>query len=414
MRRLPHAARGLEAASVVALVLLAYPLWVTFAGPAHLSGLVWPTLQPGVGGISPSGLYHLRFSTADAAAVQLYGGYPGPTLPRNEYFGLGFLAVLAAGLLVWRRDRRLWLFGSLGAITIVLSLGVERSYWVPWRLLAHVPLIQNILPGRLILVTTLCTAVMLAVVVDRAHDSAAGVVRMVAGRRWELTGRGTVTALSSLVALGVAAVAIVPLATSLIGKVPLTVQAVRLPRWFADAAPRLPPGQVVLTYPAPFSGVAAPMAWQAIDSLHFAIVGGGGPGAVPARAGSERAGQQVLSAASFSLSGPPPVTNESVSAVRQALAGWRVTTAVVPDPSGLSRHERGTSPETALGLLTAAIGRPPEYRDQAWVWDGVQSPAPPLPVSPSAFARCTSDGLAPGGSRQAVPDCVVAASRSTA
>ena len=58
---------GLGVGAVVALVLLAYPLWFTLAGPAHLSGRVWPTLTAGVGGITPSGLWHLRFSTATPA-----------------------------------------------------------------------------------------------------------------------------------------------------------------------------------------------------------------------------------------------------------------------------------------------------------------------------------------------------------
>jgi hypothetical protein len=413
IRRLPHAVRGLGAGAVVALVLLAYPLWFTFAGPAHLSGLVWPTLTPGTGGLTPSAIWHVHFSTADTRAFHVLGGYLGPPLPTSEYLGLGLLVVLGVGLLVWRRDRRLWLFGALGAITVLLSLGVDHTYWVPWRVLAHVPVIQNILPSRFMLATTLCAAVMLAIIVDRTRQSAGDVVRRAAGRWPARLGPALAGALASLVGLGVAAVAIVPLATGLIGKVPLTVQKVQVPRWFVAAAPRLPPGQVVLTYPFIPSGIEAPMAWPAVDSLHFAIVGGGGPGGVPARAGRERPGQEVLSAASFSVSGPPQGTSSNVLAVRQALAGWGVTTAVVPDPSGLPRYERGTSPETALGLLTAAIGRPPEYRDDAWVWSGVQSPGAVLSVSPSSFAPCTAGGLVQAGSRLAIPDCIIAASRST-
>jgi hypothetical protein len=273
--------------------------------------------------------------------------------------------------------------------------------------------IQNILPSRFMLVTTLCAAVMLAIIVDRARQSAGDVVRGAAGKWPARFGPALAGALASLVGLGVVAVAIVPLATGLIGKVPLAVQTVKLPRWFADAAPRLPPGQVVLTYPFIPSGIEAPMAWPAVDSLHFAIVGGGGPGGVPARAGRERPGQEVLSAASFSVSGPPQGTSSNVLAVRQALVDWGVTTAVVPDPSGLPRYERGTSPETALGLLTAAIGRAPQYRDDAWVWSGVQSPGAVLSVSPSSFAPCTARGLVQAGSRLAIPDCIIAASRST-
>jgi hypothetical protein len=408
--RLPHAARGLGIGAVVALVLLAYPLWFALAGSAHLSGRVWPTLTAGSGGITPSGLWHLGFSTSDRRVSQLLGGYLGPALPSYEYLGLGLLVVLAAGLVVWWRDRRLWLFGGLGVISVLLSLGVESRYWVPWRLLAQVPLVQNILPGRFVAVTTLCAAVMLAIIVDRARGSAAELLPRIAGRRWARRSPALTGVVASLAALGVAAVGTVPIGTAVVGKVPLTVQPIRLPRWFADAAPRLPPGQVVLAYPAPFSGVQAPMAWQAVDSLHFAMVGGGGPAGIPARAGAERPGLEVLSAASLSLSGPPSGTTSNVDAVRRALAGWGVTMVVVPDPSGLPRYDQGTSPETALGLFTAAIGRRPELRDDAWVWAGVQSPAPQLAVTPLAFTRCTTGGLIPAGARQDVPDCIIAAS----
>jgi hypothetical protein len=51
--RAPHAGRGLAAAAGVALVLLAYPVWFALDGPAHLSGLVWPTIPPGEWGDHP-------------------------------------------------------------------------------------------------------------------------------------------------------------------------------------------------------------------------------------------------------------------------------------------------------------------------------------------------------------------------
>ena len=281
---------------------------------------------------------------------------------------------------------------------------------MPWRILADVPLLQNILPGRFMVVTTLCVAVMLAIVVDRARGSAAELVRRTSGARWERLRPALSGGLTALAALGVAAAGIVPLATAVVGKVPLTVQTVRLPSWFAEVAPRLPPGQVVLTYPAAFSGVQSPMAWQAVDKLSFAMVGGGGPAGIPARAGRERAGQEVLRATSFSLTGPPSGTDANVDAVRQALAGWGVTMAVVPDPSRLRHYDQGTSPETAVGLLTAAIGRRPQFEADAWVWAGVQSPSRRLSVSPPAFARCTAGGLAPAGDLQAIPNCIMAES----
>ena len=43
-----HAAVGLLAAAATAGVLLAYPMWFALAGPAHLSGQVWPNTRPAI------------------------------------------------------------------------------------------------------------------------------------------------------------------------------------------------------------------------------------------------------------------------------------------------------------------------------------------------------------------------------
>jgi hypothetical protein len=416
VRRWRPALRGLVVAVTIAVVLLAYPLWVTFEGPAHLSGLVWPTLTPGAGGIVLSDLWHPQVMTGLRNVMQVVGGYEGPSLPRGEYLGLCLLLVVGAGLVVWWRDVRLWFFAVLGVVSVILSLGVETHYWVPWRLLARVPLVRSIIPGRFIIVTTVCAAVLLAVVVDRTHAVAAGWIDgwgATTSDRSVPSPGGVATVVAGVVALAVAAVALVPVGSALADNIPLTTRAVVLPRWFADVAPHLPSGQVVLAVPAPFSLVQAAMSWQAVDSLHFALVGGGGPEGLPVRAGKERAGLVVVSEASISLDGPPPATVRNVAALRRALAGWGVTQVVIPDPATLARYDRGTNTPSALGLFTLAVGRPPQYVDGSWVWSGVRAPAPALSISAPAFDRCTAGDVGRRG-HAAVPDCVMVASRPTA
>ena len=411
--RAPHAGRGLAAAALVALVLLAYPLWFALEGPAHLSGLVWPTIAPGSGGIKLSNLWHLTYMSALRNEMQVTGGYEGPSLLQAEYLGLGIIIVVVAGILAWRRDRRLWFFGALGVIALVASLG-DQSYWTPWRLLTRVPLVQNVLPGRFAAITSLCVAILLAIVVDRTHGSVGTWVKGLGARRSARHGqgrRGALTgALAGGVALVVSAVAVVPIGSALASNTPLTTRAVTLPAWFSDVAPHLPPGQVVLTYPAPFALQQSAEAWQAVDSLHFAMVGGSGPGSILARAGKERAGQAVISAAAFSLDGPPPATVANINAVRQALAGWGVTQLVVPNPFRLPRYEQGTNPSSALGLFTLALGRAPRYQADAWVWTDVRTLGPLLSISTDAFAGCITAHLLFSPSHQAVPNCVLAAS----
>ena len=41
-------------------------------------------------------------------------------------------------------------------------------------------------------------------------------------------------------------------------------------------APTLPPGRVLLSYPAPFSGLQSAMAWQAVNGMHYSQAGAGG------------------------------------------------------------------------------------------------------------------------------------------
>jgi hypothetical protein len=339
------------------------------------------------------------------------GGYEGPALPQGEYLGLGLLIVMGVGLIVWWRDVRLWFFGLLGLASLALSLGVETHYWVPWRLLARVPLVRSIVPGRFIIITTVCAAVLLAVVVDRTH---ALVSAWISRRRSAPSDSAVprraalVTGAAALAALAVAAVALAPIGSDLADNIPVTTRPVTLPRWFSEVAPHLPPGQVVLAVPAPFSLIQSAMAWQAVDALHFALVGGGGPEGLPLRAGKERAGLVVVSSASLSLDGPPPPTRHNVAALRQALAGWGVTQVVIPDPATLPRYDRGTNTASAIGLFTVAVGRPPHYVDQAWVWSGVRTPGPTLSISTAAFAGCTTNAVW-HRSHESVPDCVTAA-----
>ncbi len=415
IRRWRHALVGLAVAVAVSGVLLAYPVWFVLDGPAHFSGLVWPTLQPGKGGIVLGDLWHLRFMSR--SAVRLFAGYQGPALPQGEYLGLGLLVVVGAGLIVWWRDVRMWLFAGVGLASVALSLDVTTSYWVPWRVLARLPLIQNISVARFFAVTTFCAAVLVGIVVDRTHLSTArwvghggaGHGHRRRGRRANAMGALAAAAVS----VAVAAAAVVPMGTALATNIPLTTEPVNEPPWFADVGAHLPPRQVVLTFPPPVTGGSA-MTWQAVDSLHFAMATGAGPQSIPARAGKERAGLDVITSDSEVFSPPAPATAANVEAVRQALAGWGVTLVVVPDPTPLfPRYDRTSGTASALGLFTLVLGRTPQFDHGAWVWTEVRSPGRRLAIAAADFARCTSGPLGRRGSPLVVPDCVMAAARPT-
>ncbi len=117
----PSPGRGVAVGA--SAVVLAYPLWFLLAGPAHLVGPIWSSGATSRYGTTPSsfvttgGLGDLRPS------MLRFGGYQGPVLVGLGYLGLGVLAVAVVGAVVWRRDRRLLLFGAVGLVAVVLSLG---------------------------------------------------------------------------------------------------------------------------------------------------------------------------------------------------------------------------------------------------------------------------------------------------
>jgi hypothetical protein len=373
---------GLCAAGGVAAVLLAYPLWSFFAGPAHLVGRAWPNSPSGTVGNTPSGFVTGNLSPALVGIMRLFGGYQGPPLPLLSYVGLGVVAVIVGGVLIWRHDRPLWLFAILGLVAAVLSLGVGQGPWTPWRpwrLFAHLPVLNNVVPVNLTVITDLCVAVMLGMVIG--HVRGAVVPRLGKGR-----------ALGAAAATG--ALALVPVTVALWPNLPITIRPVVVPHWFTSVATHLPPGQVVLPYPAALGGIQSSMAWQAVAGLPFSMVGGGGPGVTVSRAGAEKPGFEILADASLPLSPRPDPTTANLRAVRSAMTGWGVTMVVVPDEPWMPTYNQGRGVPYAVGLFTAALGQVPEHQADAWVWSQVTAAGPSVAISPAAFQACIG---APGG-----------------
>ena len=390
-----HGLRGACTALGVALVLLAYPLWFLLRGPAHLTGPIWSN-----GSISRYGNTLTSFWNAGVLGGpgHRFGGYQGAALPGLGYLGLGVVVIAIGGLVVWRHDRLLLLFAGLGVVAGALSLGPGQSWGVAWRLMERIPWFGDIVEIRFTVVLILCSAVMVAVVLDRCHT-------------WTLDRHGTGDAgRAGLLAGLLAAVMLIPTVLVLWPNLPLTTRAVVLPRWYTEVGANLPPGQVVLAYPSPFSGLQSSQAWQAVNRMRWAQAGGGGPEGQPSRAGRSRAGFQVLADASLPLGPAPLPTPANLSAIRQALEQWQVTTVVVPDQADLPDYEQGRSAAYAVGLFTAATGRRPTHDHSAWVWWAVQHMGAPVPVAAASFGDCITDPP-DAVSPQAVPSCVLTRGR---
>ncbi|MHB1712430.1 MAG: hypothetical protein ACYCV7_13690, partial [Acidimicrobiales bacterium] len=400
-RRLPHALSGSAVAAGVAMVLLAYPVWLFVAGPGHLSGMLWPTSIPGDLGNtfgnfwSHLGTWGPMSSRQLAREAPVLGGYRGPPLPSPSYLGAGWLGIAAIGVLRWRRDRRLWCFGGIGLVTALVTLRVGGGEWGPWALVYHLPFFQDVIQSRFSAVVDLCAAVMLAVIVDRTRT---GVGEWQTRRRtcpqgaaWFRRAAGS-PAVSVALAAAVAAVAIVPVAGVMAANLPLTVQALGVPRWFVSTAPHLPAGQVLATYPFATADSQSSIPWQAIDKMHYLMAGGGGPAGTITRAGAEAAGFSVLRSASVVMVPPPAESEANLQAVRQALRHWGVTMVVVPDDGGLAAYQQGRGTLYGVAFFTAVLGSAPSRQPGAWVWSEPGRAPPPRPLSGAELASCIDAG----------------------
>jgi hypothetical protein len=416
-RRWRKAVGGLSAALATTVVLLAYPVWFALAGPAHLAGSIWPGGFFFGGGTTVLKTY--LFPPGGNALYDTYlhslGGYQGPLLS-TQYFGLGLVVVVVGGIVIWWRDRRLWLFGGITMFSVALSAGVNHDFLLKFA--SSVPLVDDIVPDHLVFVTYLASAVLLGLIVDNCYR-AVNRRRVVSPDRYigEVVrdGRSRWPGWAApVLALVVGGAALVPGAVYLAQTIPVTTQAVELPEWFQVVAPHLSDHQVVLVLPA-FAEYDTAAAWQAVDGMHYTMVGEGPPAGLVERAGKERAGAAVIAAVSTSANGPRSPKLGDVEAVRMALDDWGVTTVVIPDQPGLPAYDQIPSVTYAAALITAATGELPIHQARAWVWTGVAQAVTRPPRATTSVAECVQGAAARGPLAVGhVTSCVLASSAARA
>lgn len=130
--------------------------------------------------------------------------------------------------------------GALGLIAAVLSLQPGHGYWVPWALIKKLPWIGDVVEVRFTLILTLCVAAMVAITIDRF-------------RSWLIAHHPQLTVLKSDALMAALAVLVLlPTALAMWPNVPLTAQAVVLPRWYAEVGSRLPPARFSFRIHSPF------------------------------------------------------------------------------------------------------------------------------------------------------------------
>ncbi|MCU1490987.1 MAG: hypothetical protein JWM85_2392 [Acidimicrobiaceae bacterium] len=285
-RRLRHALFGGLVAAAVLGVCCGYAISVMTSGPLHYSGPAQPRHSSFgadlLGPILPTSNELLAPGGSARVGSRLVGGTANVD-ENGSYLGIPLLVATATLALWYRRERRMLFCLLVAVAAFVLSLGrslhidgqVKRlGLSLPFAAVAHLPLMDSVLPARMALYVDFFLAMALALgLAALARDRTARQLRIGAaspgighpdrqrsGRPW-------------LAPVGLGGLLVVSLVSL-------------LPSWpyrSAPAAPSvgvltdlgsLPAGSTVLTYPYAAPGTDAPMLWQALTGMRFKLLGG--------------------------------------------------------------------------------------------------------------------------------------------
>lgn len=170
-----HAVGGLAAAAVVFAVLAAWPLAHQLLGPQRVVGDIQESSRNGNDRYSivvPTRI----MAVTPAAALEVSGRFVGRVGELNGYLGAPPVAVVVFTAVRWWRSGVVRVAFLTGLVMLVLSMG-ERLHvngqildaGLPWAAMRSLPLIENVIPTRLMLTANLFFALLLAIFVDRAR-----------------------------------------------------------------------------------------------------------------------------------------------------------------------------------------------------------------------------------------------------
>jgi hypothetical protein len=366
---------ALAVTAVVAGAVLAYPLWMHFSGPQGFAGTGFSqrTFAEDIGSY-PS--YSAR-SLAGVLGLDTNLA-PNPT-EETSFFGLPMLVLIVSALvMLWRRadpGRRATLraLAVTGGAFALLSLGPRLRIMkdasdvpMPYALIAHLPLFDSALPGRLALVVAGVFGIVLAFAADRLLTAPLRSRRARAG--W---------------AAGFA-VALVPL-------IPMPLlhsQRAPLPHFITGGAWRqyVPDGGALTALPLASNVTPDGQRWQAYTLAHggphFVIPGGYflGPGGEngKGRIGAPPRPTDRLLLRAARLGVAPVVDRFDQEQARLDFAYWNVSAVILPDQ--VSGEGWPLAYDVLRTAATDLLG-PPVRVDDVWLWRITPGtdPVPQLP-----------------------------------
>jgi len=338
---LREAAPGVLVAALTTGVLLVGPVLFALYGPSHYSGVVWPGESLSTASI--------KDFFVPASGYNLWWQHPTYSYLQPTYLAPGLLVVLLLGAVAYRRDRHLMSMGVLGVICGWLALG-QWYVFAPWHWLHGVSVLNSVVNVRFAFAMFLFLGIALAIIGDH------------------LLQRENVR-LGRIVAALLVIVSSFAYVTNAWRAAPYGAARVWVPQWYQQQAPRLPAGEIVLGFPF-FNTTANLLSVQALEGMHYNVVGGTSPQWIAQRQGPAEPGyQEIWNAASIAARPILPTTATPIEKARvlSALRFWRVDWIVIPRVNGPTTSPVARDPLT-LALWMSSIVGPVHVHDNAWVW----------------------------------------------
>ncbi|GIJ11234.1 hypothetical protein Van01_44480 [Micromonospora andamanensis] len=341
-------AKALATCTVVAGSLLAYPLYIQFAGPMAYHGLSDAVRDYG----NDIAAYFAPGSPTiggnQRANVNLAPNYS----EENAFFGWS-LALIAVGIVLWlRREVLVRALAATAAFYTILSLGERISWWDrelivgPWEWLVRLPLLDAVVPTRFGMITSVVVAVLLALAIERTSTLSMD--------------RRTVRTLT-VAGLVLALLPITPMPLPMTSRPPVP-DFITSDRWRAYVGP----DQTLVPIPVPSMGNTHGMRWAASTNLDFKIPGGyflaprNGNTGDPGRFGGRPSGVGKLLEEVATTGRTPELNDRQRRRSLDELRHWRAAILVLPVRQPHSEPLRQT--------VEQLVG-PARLELDVWVWD---------------------------------------------
>jgi hypothetical protein len=332
------AVRTITWAVIPAAVLLAYPTWLQFFGAGHpvAAGAIHGTdiyVTDPTNFVVPT----VAQLIAPQVATNVSSHFSGNASEWDAYLGIPLILLLVLATVRFWRVPPIRTAGILALVIAILSLGPHINVQghallavpLPWWIPAHLPVLDDILPNRLMVYVDLAAAIVVAFTL----------------RLLWLMRR------SPLINVAVAVAVLLPLAPTL----PTPATQLTTPAAFASTFPaEISPGAVVLFEPLPSSDYSDAMHWQVSAHFGFTIVGG--YIAVPYAPGVEALQERIHSLAATAPR--IPLSPGQRSDLLSRLLTIRVDDIVVGSDA---------SPGVA-SVFTQVFGAPPQHDRGFLVW----------------------------------------------